>query len=98
MMLSSWTRFMPLLIAKGEKYVFQLRMLPVPLSMGGSRTHDLHRRRCEALNTFFSKKSVTGLESMINPKVEQLRWLMEANQKKNTPVSLSAVYYAFALE
>jgi cytochrome P450 len=83
---------------KREKYEFQLRTLPVPLSMGGSRTHDLHRRRREALNPFFSKKSVTGLESMINQKVEQLCCLIEAHQKNNAPVNLSDVYYAFALE
>ena len=81
-----------------EKYAFQLRTLPVPLSIGGSRTHDLHRRRREALNPFFSRNSVMSLESSINEKVEQLCRLMEDHQKENTPVNLSDVYYGFALE
>jgi cytochrome P450 len=83
---------------KREKYAYQLKTLPVPLSMAASRTHDLHRRRREALNPFFSKKSVTGLESSINQKVEQLCRLVEYHQKLKTPVNLSDVYYGFALE
>ena len=81
-----------------EKYEYQLRSLPVPLSMSASRTDELHRRRRGPLNPFFSKKSVMGVESSIKQKVEQLCRLIEHHQKENTPVNLSDVYHGFALE
>ena len=68
------------------------------MSMGGSIKHDLHRKRREALNPFFSKKSVVGLESMIGQKVKQLCPRMEEHSKQQTPVNLSEVYFAFANE
>ena len=68
------------------------------MSMGGSIKHDLHRKRREALNPFFSKKSVVGLESMIGQKVKQLCRLIEEHSRQQTPVNLSDVYFAFANE
>ncbi|KAA6406431.1 MAG: cytochrome P450 [Lasallia pustulata] len=79
-----------------EKYSFQTRTLKVPMSMGGTIKHDLHRKRREALDPLFSKKSVTGLESMIRHKVNQLCELMEDHSKQEIVVNLSAVYFAFA--
>ena len=81
-----------------EKYDFQLRTLPVPLSMGASRQHDLHRKRREALNPFFSKRSVMHLESMIHAKVQQLVELFENHRRSKTVINLSCVYYALANE
>ena len=81
-----------------EKYEFQLRSLPVPMSMGTTRTHDLHRRRREALNPFFSKRSVISLEPMIKTKVSQLKQVFEKHRKNGTMINLSDVYFAFANE
>lgn len=81
-----------------EKYAFQLRTLPVPLSMGASRTHDLHRRRREALNQFFSRRSVVELEPMIQSKVEQLTTAFENRRDSGATINLSSIYYALANE
>ena len=81
-----------------EKYSFQTRTLKVPLSMGGSIKHDLHRRRREAANPFFSKKGVIDLEPMIGQKVKQLCQLMDDRAEQRIPVNLSDVYFAFANE
>ena len=80
------------------KYEFQLRTLPVPMSMGAARTHDLHRKRREALNPFFSKKSVVNLQSMVQTKVRQLAKVFEEHRKSGTVANLSNIYYAFANE
>ena len=81
-----------------EKYAFQLRTLPVPLSMGGSRTHMLHRRRREALNPFFSKRSVIELESVIKAKCEQLARVFEGKRDAGAVINLSDIFHAFANE
>ena len=71
---------------------------PVPVSMGAARTHDLHRKRREALNPFFSKNSVVNLQPMVQTKVGQLAEVFEKHRKSATVVNLSSVYYAFANE
>lgn len=68
------------------------------MSVGGSIKHNLHRKRREALNPFFSKKSVTNLEPMITQKVEQLHQRLEYHLKHEKPVNLSDLYFAFAME
>lgn len=83
---------------KREKYSFQTRTLKVPESMGGTLNFDLHRKRREALNPFFSKKGVLELEFMIGQKVQQVCQLLESHIKSRTPVNLSDVYYAYANE
>ena len=79
-----------------EKYAYQIRTLPVPLSVGGTIQHDLHRKRREALNPFFSKKSVQSLEPMIAKKTKLLRARIDEHFASRNPLSLSDVYFAFA--
>lgn len=81
-----------------EKYAYQTRTLPVPLSVGGSIDHDLHRKRREALNPSFSKKSVQSLGPMISRKVDLLGKRLEDHLNSQTPINLSDVYFAFANE
>ena len=68
------------------------------MAIGTTIKNDLHRKRREALNPFFNKKSVMGLESVIGQKVKQLCRLMEDHSKQQTPVNLSDVYFAFAYD
>ena len=68
------------------------------MSVGATLRHDLHRKRREALNPFFSKKSVTSLEPIISQKVQQLQHRLEDHAKQQTPINLSDVYFAFAME
>ena len=81
-----------------EKYAFQTRTLKVPMSVGGSIKHDLHRKRREALNPFFSKKSVKDLEPMITRKVAQLCQSLHDKIGQQAPTNLSDLYFAFANE
>ncbi|RAL66792.1 hypothetical protein DID88_007575 [Monilinia fructigena] len=79
-----------------EKYSFQTRTLKVPLSIGGTIPNDLHRRRREALNPFFNKKSVSNFESVLKEKVDKLVEVIAAHETTQTPVNLLDVYFAFA--
>ena len=81
-----------------EKYAYQTRTLPVPLSVGGSLQHELHRKRREALNPFFSKRSVVELGPMISQKVDLLCKQFEDHLSSQIPINLSEVYYAFSNE
>lgn len=81
-----------------EKYAYQTRTLPVPLSVGGTIQHELHRKRREALNPFFSKKSVQSLGPMIARKAELLCKRLDDHLNSQIPINLSEVYFAFANE
>ncbi|KAL8747010.1 MAG: hypothetical protein Q9190_001050 [Brigantiaea leucoxantha] len=81
-----------------DKYAHQTKSLPVPLSVGGTLQHDLHRKRREALNPFFSKKSVQSLEPIITAKAAQLYELFHNHAKTGDPINLSDVYFAFSNE
>ena len=54
--------------------------------------HELHRKRREALNPFFSKRSVVALEPMIAEKVDLPRASFERHASNGTPINLSDVY------
>ncbi|MCJ1313306.1 hypothetical protein MMC25_006983 [Agyrium rufum] len=86
---SSWNR---------EKYSFQTRTFKVSLSIGGTLENNLHRRRREALNPFFSKRSVIALEMLIKQKVTQLCDIVQQHAKDDCPLNLSDIYFAFANE
>ena len=88
----------PASFRRREKYAYQTRTLPVPLSVGGSLQHELHRKRREALNPFFSKKSVVELGPMISRKVDLLCKQLEDHLNSRIPISLSEVYFAFSNE
>lgn len=81
-----------------EKYAYQTRTLPVPLSVGATIQHELHRKRREALNPFFSKKSVQSLGPMIASKTKLLCDRLDGHLNSQMPLSLTEVYFAFANE
>ena len=67
-------------------------------STGGAVHYDLHRKRRESLDPFFSQRSVHALESMLKEKTKQLcRHFDQAVFEKNT-ANISDLYFAFALE
>ena len=67
-------------------------------STGGAVHYDLHHKRRESLDPFFSQRSVHALENMLKEKTKQLcgRFDQALSQKK--PVNISDLYFAFALE
>ncbi len=74
------------------------RNLDIGLSVAGSANHELHKKRREALNPFFSKKSVVSLGPMISEKIQELCKRLEECAKFQTPANLSDMYYALAME
>jgi hypothetical protein len=87
-------------LRKREKYLRQLRGLDVGMSTASTIPHELHRRRRDALNPFFSQRNVVALESEIRSKVTQLCGYFEnALHLGNEEVlNLYDLYYALARE
>jgi cytochrome P450 len=81
-----------------EKYAFFMKTLKVPGASGITINHEIHRRRREALNPFFSKKAITAFETVITERVAKLSKMIESYAITNAPVNLSDAYYALANE
>ncbi|KAH8590152.1 cytochrome P450 [Bisporella sp. PMI_857] len=79
-----------------DKYWFNQRGFKIPESVGATVKHELHRRRREVLNPFFSTKSVTAFEPIIREKMWKLQALFEEHAKDQTAINLSDVYFGFA--
>ena len=91
------TVYAPSLVQR-DKDEYQLRTLRVPTSIRGTVNHNLHKRRREALNPFFSKRNVLNLETVIVRKIDQLCRVIESHSHEETVVNLSDVFFAFANE
>ena len=83
---------------KRDKDWTQIRGLDVGMSTSATLSHDLHRRRRESLNPFFSQKNVAALEPLIKDKVKQLCGHLDDATKTGKPVNLYDLYYALARE
>ncbi|MCJ1308349.1 hypothetical protein MMC25_002002 [Agyrium rufum] len=81
-----------------DKYDYQLRSLRVQGGVGATKSHELHKKRRDALSPFFSKRNVLFLEPLILEKVEQLRRLIAKHAADKTIVNLSDVFFAFCNE
>ena len=81
-----------------DKDPAELKTLPVPLSTGGTGQHDLHRKRREALNPYFTRKSVVAFEPAIAGKVRQLDDILDRYCQRRQVLNLSDVLYGFATE
>ena len=75
-----------------------MKTIPVPLSTGGTSPHNLHWKRREALNPYFTRKSVVGYEPAIEAKVQQLDGVLERYRRSGKPLNLSDVLYGFTTE
>jgi hypothetical protein len=84
--------------AKRNKDFEKVKALGINTSIGGAVDHDLHRRRRESLNPFFSKKSVLNLAPEIEEKTAQLEGIFAASIKEKKPINLSDLYFAFSRE
>ena len=67
-------------------------------STGGAVHYDLHHKRRESLDPFFSQRSVLDLESMLQEKTKQLCGKFDRAVSQKKPVNISDLYFAFALE
>ena len=67
--------------------------------MGGFIAHDLHRRRREALNPFFSARRITqSLESELRNQTSQVEKVFASCKDNGQVLNLSDLYFAFANE
>jgi hypothetical protein len=85
-------------MTRRDKYYYQLRSLRIPGAIGATVSHDLHRKRRDAISPFFSKRNVLYLEPVITQKVEQLCQLINKHAVEKTPINLSDILYAFCNE
>jgi len=83
---------------KRDKDHAKNKALGVDTSVGGSIAHDLHRRRREALNPFFSSQSIVRLDSQLLQKTTQTENIFDNAAKIGQVITLSDVYFAFANE
>lgn len=83
---------------KRDKDGSKNKALGVDSSVGGSIAHDLHRRRREALNPFFSYQRVSRLEQQLQGKVRQVETLFAGAKESSEVLNLSDIYFAFANE
>ena len=67
-------------------------------STGGAVHYDLHQKRRESLDPFFSQRSVYALESMLQEKTKQMCGQFDRAVSQNKPINLSDLCFAFALE
>ncbi|KAH9883683.1 cytochrome P450 [Xylariomycetidae sp. FL2044] len=80
---------------KRDKNAKHNRALGVNSSIGGSVPHELHRRRREALNPFFSPHSIHRLDSDIAAKVAQVEGHFASARENGTVLNISDAYFAF---
>ncbi|KAI1864039.1 uncharacterized protein JN550_009059 [Neoarthrinium moseri] len=72
------------------------KALGVDSSVGGSIAHELHRKRREALNPFFSPQQISRLDPQLNAKAAQLEALLANAKKDGEVLNLSDIYFAFS--
>ncbi|KUJ11582.1 cytochrome P450 [Mollisia scopiformis] len=79
-----------------DKYEYQLRTLRVSGGVGTTVSHEMHRKRREALSPFFSRRNVLYLEPLITRKVEQLCQVIGKHAVEKIPANLSDLFFAFS--
>ncbi|KAI3322538.1 cytochrome P450 [Xylariaceae sp. AK1471] len=72
------------------------KALGVGTSIGGSRTHDLHQRRREPLNPFFSPQRINRLDAVLTTKCAQVEGHFDDAKASGEVLNLSDIYFAFA--
>ena len=80
-----------------EKSSKSIGGLNVPNAMGATASHDLHRKRRDAVAGIFTMKSVRAMEPLFQEKIEKLCGFLELSVGKGR-VNLSDLYYCFCRE
>lgn len=75
-----------------------MKLAGVPQSGFATLAHDHHRLRRAALNPFFSKRTVTQLEPIIQEKVEKLSSRLEMAFRAGDVIRLDAAYMALTMD
>ncbi|KAI0147622.1 cytochrome P450 [Xylariaceae sp. FL1272] len=80
---------------KRDKDIKKNQALAVDSSVGGSISHDLHLKRREALNPFFSPQRIKRLDDVLATEAAQLDRRFAEAASRGGVVNLSDVYFAF---
>jgi cytochrome P450 len=67
-------------------------------SVGGASDYNVHKRRREALNPYFSQKTVMSLEPLLRMKVQLLCDRFNESLAAAVPINLSDAYFALSNE
>ncbi|KAI9843443.1 MAG: hypothetical protein M1838_002619 [Thelocarpon superellum] len=81
-----------------DKWAWSAKMFGDGGSGFSTVSHDLHRRRRAALSTFFSKRSVTRLEPMIQGAVDHLCARLRGFQPSGEPLNLGHAWSALTAD
>ena len=68
----------------------------VDQSVGGAEEFGLHKMSREAMNPFFSPKSVLGPEALMTAKSNQLIAILDEAARSQEPLNLSDIFFALS--
>jgi hypothetical protein len=83
---------------KRDKDIEKVKALGINTSVGGAVAHDLHRRRREPLNPFFSQRSINRLAPRFDDKIRQLEDRFSQATVTAEVINLSDSYFALTNE
>lgn len=93
------TIYAPGLGHKRDKDHEKNKALGVDSSVGGSIAHELHRKRREALNAFFSPQRISrDLDPKLTDRVVEMERVFDTARERGEVLNLSDVYFGFANE
>lgn len=81
-----------------NKWDFSARMFGTTLAAVGTTDHHLHRLRRSALNTFFSKRSVSKLQPKIQRMVDYACHLIKDRGSRHEKLNLKNCFAAFSAD
>jgi hypothetical protein len=81
-----------------DKYEWQIKSGDSAQAMGFTVSHDLHRMRRTAVDYFFSTRSVTQLEHVVQGKIGRLCERIEEFKSKKTPLNLTVAFLALTMD
>ncbi|KAE8336194.1 hypothetical protein BDV24DRAFT_142415 [Aspergillus arachidicola] len=91
--------FDPIYTSKGQaKDLYIVRAFATPLSTAATVEHDRHRYRRDLVNPFFSKRSVMGVDYMVQDKVDKVCERLTQALDKGTVVSLDDLFAALTAD
>ncbi|KAF7928971.1 hypothetical protein EAE99_004715 [Botrytis elliptica] len=83
---------------KREKYPWFVSAGGSPGSSFETIGHDLHRLRRNAVNPFFSKRSIVAMEPLIKSKISLLSNVFQSHFTQATPINLRVVFSSLTLD
>lgn len=83
---------------KRDKHTGWTVLAGAPTSTFATAPHNLHRLRRSALNSFFSKRSITRVEPLIVDKIERLCQRFEGVIETKEVIRLDAAYMALTMD